>query len=86
MQSEIQGILGTAFGVPEDIDEEELMGELDALEDELAAEPVVAGGVPSYMQDVELPEVPQGAAAEPAAAAHAEPADSFGLPAVPQRT
>eukprot|EP00887_Chlorella_sp_A99_P000655 scaffold5.g655.t1 len=84
MQSEIQMTLGTAFGVPEDIDEEELMGELDALEDELAAEPQTAGGMPAYMQDVELPEVPQGAAAQPQA--QAEAADGFGLPAVPQRT
>lgn len=42
--------MGTAFGVPEDIDEDELMGELDALEDDLAAETAGGGGVPAYLQ------------------------------------
>ena len=56
------------------------MGELDALEDDLAAEATTAGATPAYLQDVDLPEVPQGQAAE------AQAADEFGLPAIPQRT
>jgi hypothetical protein len=49
---EIQDVMGTAFGVPEDVDEEDLMGELDALEDDMAAEADTAGpaGVPAYLQ------------------------------------
>jgi len=53
MHNELQEVMGQSFGVPEDVDEEELMGELDALEDELAMEaerPAAAGGVPAYMQ------------------------------------
>lgn len=79
---EIQDVMGTAFGVPEDIDEEELMGELDALEDDLMAETAGGGGVPAYMQDVDLPEVPHGQAQQQ----QAQTADEFGLPAIPQRT
>ena len=46
--------MGQSFGVPDDIDEDDLMGELDALEDELAqeAENPSASGVPSYLQVV----------------------------------
>ena len=53
MHNELQDVMGQSFGVPEDVDEDELMGELDALEDELAMEaerPAAAGGVPAYMQ------------------------------------
>ena len=52
MHNEIQDVLGQSFGVPEDLDEDELMGELDALEDEMASELESGGraGVPSYLQ------------------------------------
>ena len=52
MHNEIQEVLGQSFGVPEDLDEDELMGELDALEDEMASELESGGraGVPSYLQ------------------------------------
>lgn len=51
MHNELQDVMGQSFGVPDDIDESELMGELDALEDELAMEAEnPAGGVPSYLQ------------------------------------
>ena len=38
------------YALPDDIDEDELMGELDGLEDDLAAELDTGGGAPSYMQ------------------------------------
>ncbi|CAL8468439.1 g7979 [Coccomyxa elongata] len=87
MHNELQDVMGQSFGVPDDIDESELMGELDALEDELAmeAENPTAGGVPSYLQEPDLPEAPHAQAARP----HAQPVaagDEFGLPAVPQRS
>ncbi|KAK9830504.1 hypothetical protein WJX72_012115 [[Myrmecia] bisecta] len=82
MHQEIQDVLGQSFGIPDDIDEEELMGELDALEDELANED--ASAVPSYMQDVDLPEAPTALPAVPAGPMEAN--DEFGLPPVPQRT
>ena len=52
MHTELQDVMGQSFGVPDDIDEDDLMGELDALEDELAqeAENPAASGVPSYLQ------------------------------------
>ena len=53
MHNELQEVMGQSFGVPEDVDEDELMGELDALEDELAMEaerPAGAGAVPAYLQ------------------------------------
>ncbi|XP_024367350.1 vacuolar protein sorting-associated protein 60.1 [Physcomitrium patens] len=80
--SEIQETLGRSYGVPEDFDEEELMGELDALEADmgLEAEP---DAMPSYLQDdkeeMDLPAAPSG---------HAQPqaaeADEYGLPTVPR--
>ena len=55
MHQEIQDVLGQNFGIPDDIDEDELMEELDALEDDLAADTEAnADGVPSYLQ-VNLP-------------------------------
>lgn len=80
---EVNDALGQMYSVPVDVDEDELMGELEALEDDqglMEGE----GGVPSYLQEPELP--------SPATAVHAdgqqEPtaeADAFGLPAVPQK-
>lgn len=51
MHQEIQDVLGQNFGIPDDIDEDELMEELDALEDDLTADTEAnADGVPSYLQ------------------------------------
>ncbi|KAL6769601.1 VPS60 [Auxenochlorella protothecoides x Auxenochlorella symbiontica] len=83
MQHEITEALGANYATPDDIDESELMGELDALEDELTMESEAGGSVPAYLQEPDLPAAPT------AQAAGAEGTDSFGLPAVPampQRT
>jgi hypothetical protein len=63
--AEIQDALGRNYAVPDDIDEDELLGELDSLEFELAAEREggAAEGVPSYLLDTELPSAPIGAPA-----------------------
>lgn len=50
INSEIQDVMGQNFALPYDIDEDELMGELDGMEDELASEFETGGGAPSYMQ------------------------------------
>ncbi|EAN93195.1 putative SNF-7-like protein [Trypanosoma cruzi] len=56
---EVQEILGRAYDVPEDIDEDEMMGELDALAFDMEKEPD-----PSYLADAlatpgtKLPEIP----------------------------
>lgn len=53
MHNDIQEVLGQNYGVPDDIDEEDLLGELDALEADMALEAETAtatGATPSYMQ------------------------------------
>ncbi|KAL2467741.1 SNF7 family protein [Forsythia ovata] len=49
VSNEIQESLGRSYNVPDDIDEEELMGELDALETDMGME-IEGDGVPSYLQ------------------------------------
>lgn len=74
MNEEIQEVMGRSFACPDDIDEDELMGELDALEADLAFEVEKPGetGVPSYLEDVDLPDAPtqQANGGVPAAPLH----------------
>ncbi|GMH07873.1 hypothetical protein Nepgr_009713 [Nepenthes gracilis] len=90
MSTEIQETLGRSYNVPDDIDEEELMGELDALEMDMESE---SHGVPSYLQadkesdleaELNLPSAPTGPAAVPAGRTNAQADDELGLPAVPR--
>jgi charged multivesicular body protein 5 len=66
--SEIQETLGRSYNVPDDIDEDDLLGELDALEADMGNE-TEADGVPSYLQpdkepdlndELNLPSAPMG--------------------------
>lgn len=53
MHNDIQDVLGQNYGVPDDVDEDELLGELDALEADMAFEAdesAAQGTVPSYLQ------------------------------------
>jgi Snf7 len=53
MHNDIQDVLGQNYGVPDDVDEDELLGELDALEADMAfeaEETAAQGAVPSYLQ------------------------------------
>lgn len=50
INNEIQEAMSANYALPNEIDEDELMGELDGLEDELASELDTGGTVPSYMQ------------------------------------
>ncbi|KAJ9540773.1 hypothetical protein OSB04_027279 [Centaurea solstitialis] len=65
ISNEIQESLGRSYSVPDDIDEDDLMGELDALEADMGQE-TESEGVPSYLQpDIEpeelnLPSAPSG--------------------------
>ncbi|KAL6129607.1 hypothetical protein ACLB2K_072957 [Fragaria x ananassa] len=68
VSNEIQETLGRSYSVPDDIDEEELMGELDALEADMGME-TKSDGVPSYLQpdresdidgELNLPSAPIG--------------------------
>jgi len=62
LTGEINETLGYSYGVPDDVDEADLMAELDGLEDDLLSEGpsgAGAGGVPSYLQEpADLPELP----------------------------
>lgn len=60
---EMQEILGRSFAVDADVDEDELMGELDMIEDELALEaaaPTSNSAVPAFLEEPEMPAPPQG--------------------------
>ncbi|CAH2054170.1 unnamed protein product [Thlaspi arvense] len=87
VSSEIQETLGRSYSVPDGLDEDDLMGELEALEADMGNE-TEADGMPSYLQpdkqtdyddELNLPTVPTGA---PPGRVQAE--DEFGLPAVPR--
>ncbi|KAG6680452.1 hypothetical protein I3842_13G043700 [Carya illinoinensis] len=91
VSNEIQETLGRSYNVPDDIDEEDLMGELDALEADMGME-TEADGVPSYLQpdkepdldaELNLPSAPSGQAV-PAGRSNAQAHDEPGLPAVPR--
>ncbi|KAG0464039.1 hypothetical protein HPP92_020108 [Vanilla planifolia] len=91
VSTEIQESLGRSYNVPDDIDEEELMGELDALEADMGTES--ESSVPSYLQpdtehDVEaelnLPAAPIGHAGAVPSRLNAQAEDELGLPSVPR--
>jgi len=88
VSNEIQESLGRSYSVPDDIDEDDLMGELDALEADMGME-TEGDGVPSYLQpetdldaELNLPSAPSGHAAPAGRVNQAE--DELGLPAVPR--
>ncbi|MBA0813624.1 hypothetical protein Gohar_027457 [Gossypium harknessii] len=85
VSNEIQETLGRSYNVPDYIDEEELMGELDALEADMGSE---ADGIPSYLQpDKEEPDVDTEfklPAAPTGNTTAAQGEDEHGLPTVPQ--
>ncbi|CAG9467437.1 unnamed protein product [Pedinophyceae sp. YPF-701] len=68
-QREIQDALGRSYDLPDEVDESELMGELEALEAEMGETSLeeTADGVPSYLADLpELPEAGENQAEEEA--------------------
>ena len=69
--AEMSDLMGRSFGLPGEVDEADLDAELAALDDELAAEPMEAGG---YMDAL-----PAGGVA--AASAASMPAGATGAPA-----
>ncbi|CAK9147670.1 unnamed protein product [Ilex paraguariensis] len=92
VSNEIQESLGRSYNVPDDIDEDELMGELDALEADMGME-TEGDGVPAYLQpdnepdleaELSLPSAPTGHGAVPAGRANNQAEDELGLPAVPR--
>ncbi|KAI3750756.1 hypothetical protein L2E82_21550 [Cichorium intybus] len=89
VSNEIQESLGRTYNVPDDIDEEDLMGELDALEADMGME-TASEGVPSYLQPDNEPDFNEELNLPSAPSGHAVPAhrvkgeDEFGLPPVPR--
>jgi charged multivesicular body protein 5 len=86
--SEIQETLGRSYNVPDDLDEEELMGELESLEADMGLE--TGTDVPSYLlpdkepefdSEIQLPAAPSGPAAPQA---NPQAADEYGFPTVPR--
>lgn len=62
MSNEIQDALGQNYSIPDNINEDELMGELDALELDMAAEKAAEpNATPSYLLD-DMPEAPVASA------------------------
>ncbi|KAF6150852.1 hypothetical protein GIB67_020935 [Kingdonia uniflora] len=89
VSNEIQESLARSYSVPDDIDEEDLMSELDALEADMGME-TESDGVPSYLQadkeddyesELNLPSAPSGNAPN---RNHPTAEDELGLPAVPR--
>ncbi|KAF1801389.1 Snf7-domain-containing protein [Mucor lusitanicus] len=73
--NEVQETLGRSYNLPDDIDEDDLEAELDALGDELEFEDEE---VPSYLQEDEL-DLPKTAETDPKLQ-HDVKLDEFGLP------
>lgn len=86
VSTEIQESLGRSYNVPDDIDEEELMGELDALEADMGTES--ESSIPSYLQpdaeetELNLPAAPVGL--PPGKQSNVQVVDELGFPAVPR--
>lgn len=85
---EINEIMGRAYGVPDELNEEDLMDELDALEDEIAEEE--SEELPDYLLNAaSASKVQSQAVSSPAVAAEPQQQevqlDDFGLPDVPMR-
>ncbi|CAG8434870.1 12892_t:CDS:2 [Ambispora gerdemannii] len=77
--NDIQESLGRTYGLPEDIDEDELEAELDALGDELLLEEAEE---PSYLQETQIPDIPNAELLElEGEAAKLEP----GVPTAPMK-
>lgn len=58
MSSEINEMLSYNYGVPDGLDDDELLAELDGLESDMMAEGPVQDGMPSYLQEPDLPDLP----------------------------
>ena len=50
LTNEINEVMGQSYNIPDDVDEQDLFAELDALEGELQMEEVEGAGAPSYLQ------------------------------------
>ncbi|KAM0849159.1 hypothetical protein ACQ4PT_053909 [Festuca glaucescens] len=83
VSNEVQESLGRSYNIPDDVDEEELMGELDGLEADMEFE---SAAVPSYLQPDEEPDInfPAAPTYPTAVPVNRHQEDELGLPAVPR--
>ncbi|KAI7848303.1 charged multivesicular body protein 5-like protein [Circinella umbellata] len=79
--NEVQESLGRSYNLPDDIDEEDLEAELDALGDELNFD---EEEVPSYLQEDVTEELPKASEADPTQQKNDVQLDEFGLPIAAQ--
>jgi charged multivesicular body protein 5 len=77
LNDEVSEVMGRAYGVPDSLDEEDLLNELESLEDEMAQEE--AQQVPSYLISA------NSAAKSKEEQKNVVETDEFGLPKVPMR-
>lgn len=83
---EINEIMGRSYGVPEEIDENDLLDELNALEDDALAEEV-SDEVPSYLVNAATAVKNNNRSTVSQSAPSQEvDVDTLGLPSVPQRS
>ncbi|XP_075485179.1 vacuolar protein sorting-associated protein 60.1-like [Primulina tabacum] len=81
VSNDLQESLGRSYNVPDDVDEDELLYELDALEADMSFE-TESDGVPAYLQpdkqaELDFPSAPTGKA-------NVQAVDELGLLSVPQ--
>jgi len=74
--NEVQEVLGRSYGVPEEVDESDLMAELDGLEQEMMMDDTA----PSYLKDAG----PPVETTNPGEAAKKKTTDEYGLPTLAQ--
>ncbi|KAI9251770.1 Snf7-domain-containing protein [Phascolomyces articulosus] len=79
--NEVQESLGRSYNLPDDVDEEDLEAELDALGDELNFE---EEEIPSYLQEDVTEDLPKASEADPTQQKNDVQLDEFGLPIAAQ--
>ncbi|KAI9484473.1 Snf7-domain-containing protein [Zychaea mexicana] len=79
--NEVQESLGRSYNLPDDVDEDDLEAELDALGDELNFE---EEDVPSYLQEDVAEDLPKASEADPKQQKNDVQLDEFGLPIAAQ--
>jgi len=83
---EIQEVLGRSYGVPDELDETDLMDELDALDDEVTQEDTSTDEVPNYLVNAaSAAKVPAAGDKDKVTAKSTVEVDEYGLPKVPAK-
>ncbi|PIN26623.1 hypothetical protein CDL12_00603 [Handroanthus impetiginosus] len=84
--NEVQESLGRSYNIPDDVDEDDLLGELDELEADMGLE-TEGDGVPAYLQsdkEPNLPPAPASHAPNPPYRENVKAEDELDIPAAPR--